>query len=427
MKKARTERLALLRLGMVSIVWLAGNTYGQPESSVALRQVVEPAPIRGWVAAEGGGMGGCEGWTEEYFGWMVERAKGVAAGGKVRAVVLGAVPLDEPDERLKVLEDLGAEATGLVVDQSNADSVGVAEALAAADLIFIRGGDQSRYVNWWRGTLTESAIRGVFERGGVIGGTSAGCAILGEVSFDARIDSLSSVEALTDARHPNITITRDFLGLVPGVMFDSHFGERSRLARGAVLLAHANEQSGPGDPLAVWRRDRGKKPIRLMGVDPCTAVMVASDGSVSIMGRGRVTTLLQSGETTVSLEAGKPPMVGPLVYSAQDAAARGDFTGVHRGTPPEAVSILATTWDRKGSAELETFLTEGGAKGDLRVVGMHPMTATLEGSMVRLGSENPAPVSALVIDVGGFGVPGYPHGTGRLWVVPVSGKLDLKH
>lgn len=399
-------------------------------SSAAFGQGGEPNSVpgvgRGWVAAEGGGMGGCDGWTEEYFGWMVERAWGVAGGRKVRAVVLASIPLDEPDERLAVLEKLGAEAIGMVVGEGDANSDEVAKSLAAADLIFIRGGDQSRYVNWWKGTATEAAIRAVFERGGVVGGTSAGCAILGEVSFDARVGSLSSDEALTDARHRNITLTHGFLGLVPGVMFDSHFGERSRLARGAVMLAHANEGPRADDPLAQSVRDPAKEPIELMGVDPCTAVMVSPTGERTIMGRGRVTTLSYTPETTATLKAGEPPMVGPLAFSVHTHIVPSAFVGRRRGGMAASVSTLATTWNRSGADELDRFLVAGGAEGDVRVIGLGLAGASIKGSKLMLTGATEPRTAAVVLDVTvALGTAGQPHGGGRLWVVPVPGMLDL--
>ncbi len=45
----------------------------------------------------------------------------------------------------------------------------------------------------------------------LIGGSSAGLAILGEFSFSAMIDTVHSPEALADPYGNKITISRDFL------------------------------------------------------------------------------------------------------------------------------------------------------------------------------------------------------------------------
>src|SRR5262249_52199271 len=157
--------------------------------------------------------------------------------GKV--VVIGAVPIEGEDSRVPLFKRLGAsDVTPMVVTLENADKQETYDTIAAASVVFIRGGDQSRDVNWWKGTKTQAAIEGVFKKGGVIAGTSAGCAVLGEVDYDAIHGGLSPREALSDGRHDNLTLTTGFLDFVPGVLFDTHFTERGRLARLPVMLAH---------------------------------------------------------------------------------------------------------------------------------------------------------------------------------------------
>lgn len=290
---------------------------------------------QGFIAAEGGGLDPQTPWSAELMGWMVENARGGAreganggasggAGGGAgretagpRVVVLGAIPLSGPDERLEAFRKAGAsEAVALVVNAGNADDEATYDALTAAQIIFIRGGDQSRYVRWWRGTRTERAIREVFARGGVIGGTSAGCAILGEVSYDANRGSLSGPEALADARHENLSLSCGFLGLAPGVLFDTHFAERARLPRLALMLAHARERA-VGD--AGWPRA-----LLGLGVDPRTAVCISPDGTAEIRGEGAVTLLRLSERSEVTLAAGKPPSISFVECSQFTAGYRID-------------------------------------------------------------------------------------------------------
>ena len=55
-----------------------------------------------------------------------------------------------------------------------------------AEALFIAGGDQSDYVNNWKGTLVEEAIHGLVDRGIPIAGTSAGTAVLGGLVYAAQ-------------------------------------------------------------------------------------------------------------------------------------------------------------------------------------------------------------------------------------------------
>lgn len=357
---------------------------------------------------------------------MVERASAIAPGRKVRAVIIGAIPLDEPDERLAVFTSLGAEAVGIVVDESNADSDETAKVLSAADVLFIRGGDQSRYVNWWKGTATETAIKSVFDRGGVIAGTSAGCAILGEVAFDAKVGSLSSEEALTDAQHSNITLTRGFLGLVPGVIFDTHFGERSRLARAVVLLAHASRR--PTGEQEESTRPPTAPLLQMLGVDPCTAVIVSPTGERSVKGRGQVTQLAWLAESTESLPAGKAPTVGPVLmamYSDGQAIMPAEVPArVTRS--PAGFLALQTTWNRKGADELAGFLRNGAKERKPGVIVFHSGAAT-ESTLLKIGSDDPAKASAMVLDFRSSSFLESPFRTTgvRIWLVPTPTTLDL--
>jgi len=109
-----------------------------------------------------------------------------------------------------------------------------------AEALFIAGGDQSRYVRFWKGTPVEDAIRFVASKPAPVGGTSAGMAILGQYSYSAMTDdSLTSDVALADPFHADLTLEVDFLNLagLENVITDQHLIERNRLGRSVALLA----------------------------------------------------------------------------------------------------------------------------------------------------------------------------------------------
>ncbi|GJQ30772.1 MAG: hypothetical protein HBSAPP03_26560 [Phycisphaerae bacterium] len=238
-------------------------------------------------------MSGNSTWGREAFAWMVARA-----GPLPKAVVIGAVPLDEPDDRLHALRRAGCSAAeGLIVPESGGDHDAAAKAFDNTRIAFIRGGDQGRYVKGWRGTKTEAALRHVFDSGGVVAGTSAGCAVLGEVTYSAEKNSLTPEEALADPFHEDLTLVRDFLGLVPGVLFDTHFTERARFARLPVLLARSRD-------LFDDRRD-----MLGLGMDTRTAAAVIPDGSCTILGEGAATLMRLSEKTICDLRPGHSPTI----------------------------------------------------------------------------------------------------------------------
>jgi cyanophycinase len=50
----------------------------------------------------------------------------------------------------------------------------VANAIQKAEALWIAGGDQSDYMNFWKGTAVETQLNNLIARGAPIGGTSAG-------------------------------------------------------------------------------------------------------------------------------------------------------------------------------------------------------------------------------------------------------------
>lgn len=154
------------------------------------------------------------------------------------------------------------------------------------DGIFLRGGDQEQYARLWKGTLTHKAIKEIFQRGGVIGGSSAGEAVLSEVGFMGGFD----LGALLRNPTSTISLVDDFLSLAPNMLAESHTSERGRLGRLPVLIARYKNSSG--------------REITGAGVDANTALAVDSAGIGEVMGGSAVALLRWKQETKYVIESG---------------------------------------------------------------------------------------------------------------------------
>jgi cyanophycinase len=223
----------------------------------------------------------------------------VQAGNFGSVVTLGAVE-DESDPDLLFWDNyflkLGTAAARTVntADLSAAMDPNLREIVADADIVFIRGGDQTRYIeHWFDGPVGEGLVD-AWDAGAVIGGSSAGCAILGERIYDARVGSVDAYELLNDARDPSMTFADGAPFGVPGVITDTHFTERGRLARLAVFHA-AGILDGIEGELAI-------------GVDTQTALFLRDDQTGFVAGDGAIT-VLRAGEAAPVLDAGQPPHV----------------------------------------------------------------------------------------------------------------------
>lgn len=180
-------------------------------------------------------------------------AMGAHAGGG-DFVVLRASGDDEYNQYIFDLCKCDSVATIVFADRAAAFDPFVVETIRNAEALFIAGGDQSRYVRFWKGTPVEDAIHFVAAKPAPIGGTSAGMAILGEMAYAAMSDeSLTSAAALGDPFHRDVTLERDFLRLpmLEGVLTDQHLHERDRIGRTVAMLARLVHDGWARPGLAV--------------------------------------------------------------------------------------------------------------------------------------------------------------------------------
>jgi cyanophycinase-like exopeptidase len=144
------------------------------------------------------------------------------------------------------------------------------DSLMTYDLIFIKGGNQANYYLTWKNTKTSDAITDKFNSGGVISGTSAGLHILSGVVFTAENGLAYPDDCLKNIFHNRIVLKNDFLDLMPGYIFDSHFVERGRLARMLAFMAR-------------WNHDHNEL-ITGIGVDDMTAFCIDATNPDEIIG-----------------------------------------------------------------------------------------------------------------------------------------------
>jgi beta-aspartyl-peptidase (threonine type) len=198
--------------------------------------------------------------------WFMERA------GHGHIVVLRASQAGEIGEEFyNEVGGIQSVETFVFTNREQAGDERVLAALKRADGIFIAGGDQSRYVRYWRGTPVGAALDAHVRAGKPLGGTSAGLAMLGEYLYGA-MDGGSQISprALADPLGPENTIETDFLqlSLLKGIVTDTHFSERGRLGRLIAFVAKAEAMAD--------------RPLLGLGVDEDAAVAVEGDGTARV-------------------------------------------------------------------------------------------------------------------------------------------------
>jgi hypothetical protein len=110
-----------------------------------------------------------------------------------------------------------------------------------AEAIWFAGGDQWNYVSYWRDTPIADLINDAMQsRNIVIGGTSAGMAILGGYYFSANNGTVTSATALNNPYDSRVTVdSTSFLDIdyMQDVVTDSHYDDPDRKGRHMVFLA----------------------------------------------------------------------------------------------------------------------------------------------------------------------------------------------
>ena len=146
-------------------------------------------------------------------------------------------------------------------DRDLADDESFVEPLRDATGVWVSGGAQARIIAAYRDTLVHEELHAVLKRGGVIGGTSAGAAMMSD--------------PMIERGNPEPEISPG-MGFLPGIIIDQHARQRDRLPR----LRNALDRTPGYVGLAI---------------DEKTALIVQGT-SADVVGRAIVTEILPAGD-----------------------------------------------------------------------------------------------------------------------------------
>lgn len=169
-----------------------------------------------------------------------EVAKRVGGGKLVLATIASREPEGYFEEYRKAFADLdiGELVELYIEDRCEAGDRDKLAVLDDAAGIFFSGGDQLRITSQIGDTGIEAKVRALYERGGVIAGTSAGASVMS----DTMLVKGSSKET---HRIGDLHMAPG-LGLIRDVIIDQHFAERGRFGRLLGAVAHNPRVLGIG-------------------------------------------------------------------------------------------------------------------------------------------------------------------------------------
>jgi cyanophycinase len=199
----------------------------------------------------------------------------LAGGNNARIVVLPMASesgLESGTARAAAFKKLGAaNAVSMQLERKDVGADSVARILGQATGIWFPGGDQNRLTAAIIGTAVVDSIRSRYRHGAVVGGTSAGAAVMSDPMISGDERRPGGARPPGDSSDNWLTIDRDDVilvpgfGLLPNVTVDQHFLRRKRHNR---LISVVLER-----PSIVG-----------IGIDESTALVVSPRGPWEIIG-----------------------------------------------------------------------------------------------------------------------------------------------
>ena len=255
------KRRCLQFLAAVAVLWLAASWRAQQPAA----DVPEYGPARGTLVIVGGGRLTGSGINEKF----IELAGGAAksfvvvptAGGNRNA--RGEVVAYDEARIIAPWLELGLKNVRMLHthDSKVADTEAFAKVLRDADAVWFNGGRQWNIVDSYANTLTYREFHKVLERGGVIGGSSAGATIQGDYLVRGAVSG------------SNVVMTPE-----------PHHERAFKFLRRTAIDQHINARNRWDDLIPVIR----KWPELLgIGLSETTAIIVKGD-KLEVMGAWKV-------------------------------------------------------------------------------------------------------------------------------------------
>ncbi len=227
--------------------------------------VLGQARPRGYLFIIGGGSR-----PESLMNRFVELATKSGSGRIVVLPMASATPDETGRNLVEEFLQLGAkEAVYYNFTRREAEQYSNARLLAESSGIFFSGGVQTRITEAILDTPIHKMIKELYQKGAVIGGTSAGAAVMSELMITGdEVRKPEEGHEFETIESGNIIVSRG-LGLINSAIIDQHFATRKRHNRLISIIAGHPELLG-------------------IGIDESTAIIVYPDETFEVIGSKNV-------------------------------------------------------------------------------------------------------------------------------------------
>lgn len=196
----------------------------------------------------------------------------LAGGPNAKIIIIpnaGSDPIENSLIQVDEFKELGAYSDYLLFTRETADADSNLKKLDGATAVFFLGGDQSDLARDMLGTKLLDKVFDLYNNGGLVGGTSAGAAIMSEVMITGNeLINKDSTRIFITIDRGNVETIRGF-GFLKNVIIDQHFLKRKRHNRTiATLIEHPNHIG--------------------VAIDESTAILVYPDDTFEVLGNSQV-------------------------------------------------------------------------------------------------------------------------------------------
>ncbi|MBU0474750.1 MAG: cyanophycinase [Bacteroidetes bacterium] len=210
----------------------------------------------------------------------------LSGGSNTKIVIIpmaSSVPMESALEQKDDLNRLGYKNVEIILcDNKGANSDSVLSKIKDANLVYFTGGDQVLLTKALLGTKLIEKIKDIYINGGVIGGTSAGAAVMSKIMItgDELLNSDSS-RTFAEIRSGNIETVEGF-GFVDLAIIDQHFILRKRHNRLLTVVLENPQLLG-------------------VGIDESTSIIVNPNDTFEVLGEREVIVYDASNSKDISI------------------------------------------------------------------------------------------------------------------------------
>lgn len=203
---------------------------------------------------------------------IVKKFVELAGGENAKIIVIpnaGSEPKYWSEEQVKEFTDLGAQADYLLFTRETADDEVNLNKMDWANSVFFLGGDQSDLAHDMLDTKLLSKVFDIYNNGGVVGGSSAGAAIMSEIMITGNeLINKDTTDSFVGIQKGNIEVKKGF-GFLKNAIIDQHFLKRKRHNRTIAALIEHPDLFG-------------------IAIDESTAIIVYPDETFEVIGNNQV-------------------------------------------------------------------------------------------------------------------------------------------